>query len=175
LEGAFSSVTTFIPKIILVATTALPLAWIAAAGYVPTTDAADCVSTPCAKVPQPQPDGVKFLVRMLFGAVPALLTAISCWVKLAYPIKNKAIMGKITEGIQLHKQGKSAQDPITGNWVGVMATERDAEEKVWAMLHFSSSAIEEYSARGQGPLVRRMTWHCILAAGATLTSIIVTG
>jgi GPH family glycoside/pentoside/hexuronide:cation symporter len=174
LEGAFSSVTTFIPKIILVATTALPLAGIAGVGYVPTRDGICEVGVVCDKIPQPQPETVKLFVRLLFCAVPSILTGLSCIVKLGYPIKTAAIMQQITDGIMLHSEGQDALDPVTGKTVGVITNDLDAEQKVWAMLHFNSEALMKYSKEGQGQLVRRMSIQAGTAVIATLSSILVT-
>jgi GPH family glycoside/pentoside/hexuronide:cation symporter len=178
LEGAFSSVTTFIPKIILVATTALPLAGIAAVGYVPTIDDAICLASSadavCDKMPQPQPETVKTFVKILFCAVPSLLTAISCVVKLSYPIKNAVIMKQISDGIILHANGHDAVDPVTGKTVGVVSTELDAERKLWAMLHFSKTSLVKYSKDGSAGLIRRMAVEAAVSMVATLATIIIT-
>jgi Na+/melibiose symporter-like transporter len=178
IEGAFSTLNTFIPKIILVATTALPLAFISYAGFGESIgpdkyleinpginetiaralygetciDSTTCLAA-CPKAPVGQPEEVKLLIRWLFAGVPTMLTIISCVIKLYYPIRSPAIMHGIQEGIKKQRTGKAAEDPVNGNMVRRMkfnAQDIRQQKWVWALQHFSKHTVRCYKERCDG-------------------------
>jgi Na+/melibiose symporter-like transporter len=184
IEASFVTLATFVPKIVLVFSTALPLSLIAAAGFrnsvgmscdeleaIGYEEAAECLASKCSpsnmdacpKAPQPQPELVIAIVRVLFCAGPALLTMIGCWIKLYFPIRTAAQMAQVQEGIVAHEEGTPTLDPICPKshgivqvWEGIKGRPlRPAEQKhVWRLEHFSRPAVRSLmvSIYGEGSL-----------------------
>jgi len=149
VEGAFSTITTFVPKIVLVATTALPLAIVAAAGFVKNLEwpcEGEAFIAACPKAPQPQNDAVVNVITFLFCAGPVILSLVACYIKLFYPIKSAKVMDAIQDGIVLHKEGKAAVDPLTGRTVKPVPLNLSVKEQKdrWLLDTFSMSDVASY-------------------------------
>jgi Na+/melibiose symporter-like transporter len=104
VEGSFTMFSSFIPKIVAVPATVLPLAGLVVAGFVPSDDGE----------PQSQPDSVKIYLLFMFGIIPMILALFSFWFKYKYPIKTFEEVESIHEEIRKRKQGHPIiRDPLT--------------------------------------------------------------
>lgn len=106
-EGSFTVFATFIPKVVSIPASAIPLAVVSAVGFIPTEE-----DTEGEPLPQPQPDRVKNTIRVIFIVIPSVATLIAVFMKLRYPIKREEMNTQISEGILKHEAGQPAYDPI---------------------------------------------------------------
>ena len=113
---------SFVPKIVSIPTQALPIALIAAAGFVQSVDTDGDGEVD----PQDQPDSVKNVISMIYIGLPVVMNLFSFYIKWNYPIYNEEMNRKISEGIVLHASGLPAEDPVTGK---VRASERARSER----------------------------------------------
>ena len=109
-EAQFTMFISFVPKIVSIPTQALPIALIAAAGFIESEDTdGDGVVDP-----QDQPNSVKTVISIIYIGLPVVMNIFSFYIKWNYPIYNEEMNRKISEGIVLHASGLPATDPITG-------------------------------------------------------------
>ncbi|GMH70471.1 hypothetical protein TL16_g05418 [Triparma laevis f. inornata] len=112
-EAQFTMFISFVPKVVSIPTQALPIALIAAAGFIKSVD-----EDGDGKVePQDQPDAVKAVIKWIYIGLPVCMNIFSFYVKWHYPITSEEMNRKISEGITLHAAGLPAQDPITGKMI----------------------------------------------------------
>jgi hypothetical protein len=179
--GAFSTITTFVPKIALVATTALPLAFVAAAGFVKSEEwlegCEEVNRASCPIAPQPQPEKVRLVIQAIFCCAPLILTLVSCYIKLFFPIKSKILMDEIQKGILLHEADKPAFDPITKKWVSPVPVEGPANQSIrWLLDHFESRLIKRYcETRSMKKLKEVVGLELLIGTLLLVGSVIVTG
>ena len=106
IAGFFVAIQTFVPKIVLAASLSLPLAFMAAVGFVEPIcppDANGLITDRCDKVaPEPQTDQVRWFISLLFCVGPTLATLLSMWWKFQYPIKTTAQATAINVALKEH-------------------------------------------------------------------------
>jgi len=113
-EAQFTVFASFIPKIVSIPSQALPLAIVAALGFIPSSNTCDEVGDVVIQ-PSEQPDTVRLAIKIIFAFFPVATNLISFVIKTKYPITSAKIMSKISAGIALHSRGLPAEDPLTGN------------------------------------------------------------
>jgi len=127
-EGAFSVFATLIPKFVSIPASAIPLAVINMLGFDK-----DLIE---------QLPNVKGFIRYTFVLFPFICALTALCVKTYFPIKTKAISQAITDGIQLHKEGKGATDPITGQEnIDLLKLSPEEEDTAWLFENFSAKSL----------------------------------
>jgi GPH family glycoside/pentoside/hexuronide:cation symporter len=131
-EAQFSALWSIIPKFAMIPGASLPVAILAAAGYVP-----NAVQTP----------DVVLTLRVLFALVPAAFNAIGLSIMWWYPL-TEAVHRDVLRGIDAHRRGESATDPLTGAIIAPVAHRAVSEDTAWFLDHFSRGELEA-AARGR--------------------------
>jgi GPH family glycoside/pentoside/hexuronide:cation symporter len=120
-EAQYGSAWSFVTKFTAVPSAAVPLAVLGSLGYVAN---------------QPQDESVVFAIRAIYGLAPASMGVLSLLAFMLFPIDEKA-HGQVLEGIERHKRGESAVDPLTGKPVPPPNQRGIDEETGWFLDHFS--------------------------------------
>lgn len=119
-EGQIFAFWAIIPKFVMIPSAAMPLAVLAAVGYIP-----NAVQSP----------DVVLAIRLLYTVPPVILWIPAALAILWYPI-TESVHLKIREGIEAHGRGQGSRDPITGEWVEPPQQGED-EETSWRLDYFS--------------------------------------
>jgi GPH family glycoside/pentoside/hexuronide:cation symporter len=126
-------------KFVAVPSAALPLAVLGALGYVPN---------------QPQSPEVRLAIASLIGFVPAIFSVIAFFVALRFPITERGHRA-ILAGVDQHKRGQAATDPVTGTLLAPPSGRRVSEETGWFLDHFSPRELRRALRGGPAPLLPR--------------------
>ena len=149
-EAQYGAMWSIMSKFMVIPSMSMPLAILASIGYVPNVE---------------QTEAVQFTIRAIFGLAPATTAVIALVVAWYYPISRR-VHEQIWEGIEAHKRGESARDPITGHSIPPVA-QRGIDEAIgWHLDHFSSAELRTQLRAGPGALTRRVQIH--LAASLAL-------
>lgn len=111
-----------IPKILEVPSEALPFMLMSHYGYSPDLDE--------------QSSEVKWLLRLSFSVVPGFFGLLSMFVLLKFPLRTAEQHQLILQGIEAHKEGRAALDPLTGKELPPVQTLEDGS------LRFGFETIE---------------------------------
>lgn len=103
-EATYTMFKSFLPKICSIPAAAIPLAILSASGYV----------SPVNGQVQRQPPLIKLVCQFSVIVVPCLLSILSFFVKLRFPLRKKFQIDMIASGVGLHLIDQSAPDPLTG-------------------------------------------------------------
>lgn len=148
-EGGFSVFASFIPKFVSIPAGAIPIAILAMMGFQSTIDG----------IPQEQSTAVENFIRLTFAVLPSTVTLISFFIKSRYPLKTAEQVNMVAEGIQEHKKGNSARDPVTGRVCALLELENEDEQKMaYVFDHFSKQSLNvlldpENISSGEGPQI----------------------
>lgn len=145
-EAQYASFWAMIPKFVVIPSAAIPLAVLAAAGYIP-------------KNPE-QPEAVVFALRALLGLAPALTGVIAFVVALRFPMTEERHR-KVVEGIALHEQGLPAEDPLTGEILPPPGGSAVPEATGWFLDHMSRSEIRAALAGRAAEIPRRVGLYAL--------------
>jgi Na+/melibiose symporter-like transporter len=128
-EAQFTMFSSFVPKVVSIPSSALPLALISAAGFVPSEGG----------VSQSQSRLVRITIQAIYIGFPVLCNVISMFYKMKYPIENEEYMNEISEGIILHQKNLPAHDPITDSLCKppLVLVNNDDKEKVLILIYSS--------------------------------------
>ncbi|MBW2279311.1 MAG: MFS transporter [Deltaproteobacteria bacterium] len=138
-EAQFGSLWSVMTKFIVIPSMSIPLAILAVYGYQPNVE---------------QSDTVKFVISAIFGLAPASTAVIGFLIALLYPISER-VHQQIWDGIQAHRRGEPATDPLTGRVV-LPPNDRGVDEDTgWFLDHFSPRELERSNARGPSVLMAR--------------------
>ena len=137
-EAQYGAMWAIMTKFTVIPSAAVPLAVLASLGYVPNVD---------------QSETVRFAISAIYGLVPAMFGVLSLLVFLLFPIKEKEHRA-ILAGIEAHKRGESAEDPLTGRMLPPPADRGVDEQTGWFLDHFSQRELERFSRKGAGALLR---------------------
>ena len=108
-EAQFAAFWAIVPKFVAIPGAALPIAALAAIGYVP-----NAVQTP----------DVQLGIRVIYAIVPAVFGIASYFLARLYPI-TEAVHAEIKSGIAAHGRGENARDPLTGESFAAARVARD--------------------------------------------------
>ena len=144
--GAFWAVMI---KFTVIPSAAIPLAIMAQLGYTPNVE---------------QSDAVKFTISAIFGLAPASFGLLSLLVFLRFPIREQ-VHRDIIAGIEKHKQGQAALDPLTGKLVPPPSSRGVDEDTGWFLDHFSQRELRGVLARGAHGIAGRVTLWATLFIG----------
>ncbi|MDJ0866383.1 MAG: MFS transporter [Myxococcota bacterium] len=147
-EAQFTAFWALIPKFIAIPGYSVPLAVIAALGYVPN---------------QPQSGEVLYAIRFMYSLFPAAFY-VAAWLLLTrYPISER-VHAEIRTGIAALDAGGAARDPLTGAEIPPRGAERVDEAEGWFLDHFSPGELR--AALAGSALVRRVVGACAVSLGA---------
>ncbi len=147
-EAQFTAFWAIIPKLVSIPGSSVPLAILAAVGYVPNVV---------------QSAEVQLTIRFLYSLFPAAFFCTALFVISRYPI-SEAVHERIREGIAAHRRGEASVDPLTGEALPAHALRAEAAETSWFLDHFSPSELRAVIEEGPGALAGRV----IRSAGACL-------
>jgi len=153
-EAQYAGFWTILYKLAAIPAAALPIALLASMGYVP-----NAVQTP----------QVILTIRVLFALLSAIALAAALVIVYRFPI-NAENHRAILEGIERHKRGESAIDPLTGHEIPPPAGRRADEASGWFLDNFSPRELERFLKRGS-----QIIWDVRRAAGVALAVCLVTG
>jgi GPH family glycoside/pentoside/hexuronide:cation symporter len=147
-EGQFSSFWVVIPKFVKIPGSAVPLAILAAVGYVPK--GAQSVE-------------VLFWIRFMYSIFPILFYVTGLAIISRYPL-SEAIHEKIRDGIAALAGGGSVTDPITGKSITARGKDRVSEDDGWFLDHFAPGELKRTISSGASGV-----WTSVaVAAGISL-------
>ncbi len=160
-EAQFTMFISFVPKIVSIPTQALPIALIAAAGFIESQEDEDGNI-----VAMNQPAAVKTVISVIYIAFPVIMNLFSFIVKYHYPIKSEEVNRRISEGIAIHATGLPAEDPITGKVVPPKGLMTEDERHTGDLLdHFAIADLRRLSAEADtGFLLHALQRRRILGA-----------
>eukprot|EP01050_Picozoa_sp_SAG11_P022018 SAG11_NODE_4049_length_2086_cov_2.756920_1_plen_574_part_10 len=99
-EAQYAAFYDFVPKLVQIPGTVVPLVLLSQYGYQPGQDG--------------QSEHVLAIIRHSFSTIPAFFCLLATTVLLLYPAKDDEIFhSKVQSGIADHKKSKACQDPIT--------------------------------------------------------------
>jgi GPH family glycoside/pentoside/hexuronide:cation symporter len=142
-EAQYGAMWSIMSKFMVIPSMSMPLAILASMGYVPNIE---------------QTDAVQFTIRAIFGLAPATTALIAFVVAWRYPISRR-VHEQIWQGIEAHKRGEAARDPITGRSLPPMAQRGVTETLGWHLDHFSSAELRTWLQAGPNALKQRIRIH----------------
>jgi GPH family glycoside/pentoside/hexuronide:cation symporter len=131
-EAQYAGMWSILPKLGAIPSAAIPIALLASMGYVPND------------VQNPQ---VISAIRVLYTIVPAVTAVVSLVIVSHFPI-NVTNHVTILEGIERHRRGLSATDPLTGGEIPPPGARRADEAAGWFLDNFSERELERFLNRG---------------------------
>lgn len=132
-EAQFAAFWAIVPKFVAIPGAALPIAALAALGYVPN---------------QPQTPQVQQGIRIIYAVLPAAFALASFFLARLYPITER-VLERIHAGIAAQERGETAIDPLTGEKLAPIAARSVDEDTGWFLDYFSPRELAR-AARGQG-------------------------
>jgi GPH family glycoside/pentoside/hexuronide:cation symporter len=151
-EAQYNGLWSIMTKFTVIPSMSIPLAVLAAYGYQPNVA---------------QSDTVVFVIRAIFALAPASTSVIAFMIATRYPI-TKAAHEKIWEGIEAHKRGEPAIDPLTDKLLPPPTDRGVDEDTGWFLDHFSSGELRRYLATGaQTVIVSSLSWVILFATIST--------
>jgi len=124
-EATYFMFKGFLPKIVLIPASAVPIALLATVGYV----------APVAGVDQEQPDSAKFYVKaVVFTAF--IFSTLAFFLKWRYPLTTDDQLKQLRLGLQAHQQGDEYPDPVTGTPYKPMSVDSDLQKTYQLLDHF---------------------------------------
>jgi GPH family glycoside/pentoside/hexuronide:cation symporter len=147
-EGQFSSFWVVIPKFVKIPGSAIPLAILAAVGYVPKVE---------------QSGEVLFWIRFMYSIFPVFFYVTGMTIISRYPL-SEAIHVKIRDAIAALAEGESVTDPLTGNSIVPRGEARTSDDDGWFLDHFTPGELR----RAIGGGAARIVTSAMVAAGISL-------
>ena len=148
-EAQYGAMWSIMSKFMIIPSMSMPLAILASVGYVPNIE---------------QTETVQFTIRAIFGLAPATTAVIAFVIAWRYPI-SRQVHQLIWQGIEAHKRGEVALDPITGRSLPPVAQRGIDETLSWHLDHFSRTELHAQLRAGSGALTRRV-WINLAASVA---------
>jgi GPH family glycoside/pentoside/hexuronide:cation symporter len=147
-EAQFGVLWWILPKFVAIPGMAIPIAILAAVGYVPN---------------QEQTPEVLLMIRALMGLFPIAFSVVALVVLSRYPI-SEVVHRKIREGIEAHARGDSVVDPLTARTLPPPSEREVEEETGWFLDYFSPGELRRGLRLGNGRVLRDV----LRAAAASL-------
>jgi GPH family glycoside/pentoside/hexuronide:cation symporter len=147
-EAQYTSFWAIIPKLVAIPGSAIPLAVLAAVGYVPNAA---------------QPVKVLFWIRFMYSLFPVSFYIISLSIVSRFPL-SEVIHQKVRDGIAALARGESATDPLTGKSIAPRGEDRVSEEDGWFLDYFTPGELRQAIAAGAG----RIMTSVVIAAAISL-------
>jgi hypothetical protein len=106
----------------------------------------------------------------MLGLAPAACALVAFVIACFYPISEE-VHRRIWEGIERHRRGEDAEDPVSGRRLAPPAGRGVDEETGWFLDHFSPRELDGYVRDGPGRLLR----GAVLASGLCLALTVAAG
>lgn len=152
-EAQYGALWAIMTKFTVIPSASVPLAILASLDFRPNVE---------------QSETVQLAIRSIFALLPAATSIVAFVIALYFPIDERKHRA-IRDGIDAHRRGEPAEDPLTGRIVAPPA-DRGVDEKTgWFLDHFSPRELERYLAGGASPVVARATLAAALSAGVLAT------
>ncbi len=131
-EAQYAGFWSILPKLAAIPAAAIPLALLATLGYAP-----NAVQTP----------QVTSAIRLLYTLGPCFTAVVSLAIVCWFPI-NGMNHAAILDGIERHKRGDNATDPLTGSKIPPPSGRGAEEATGWFLDNFSQRELRRFLARG---------------------------
>jgi len=132
-EATYFMYKNFLPKVVQIPTSAIPLALLGVFGYI----------SPVAGESARQPRSVCLYLKGLL-ALTAGLSLLAYVLKRRYKLRGDEIKA-LNEGLRAHKAGREAPDPLSGKPYHPLVAKSTEEEKVFNLLgHFTTDQLNGY-------------------------------
>lgn len=129
-EATYFMFKSFLPKIVQIPATAIPIALLGAFSY----------RKPIGGRPQEQPDSVAHYIKCVVG-LGFLCSLLAYKLKAKYPLRQEKVP-ELAEALKEHKKGRWARDPISEKFYKPMAISCSTEQKAfWLFNHFAVSEL----------------------------------
>lgn len=161
-EAQYGALWVILPKLVAIPGAAIPIAILASLGYVPNA--------------MQNPD-VILAIRVILTLVPVatgIATMIIVWRFPITEVNHRAML----EGIECHRRGQNAIDPLTGREIPPPSGGGADEETKWFLDNFSARELQRYLTAGaQSPprdVQRAALWWiaiCLTAAWSAVHTI----
>jgi len=146
-EAQYGALWSILAKFTVIPSMSVPLAILASVGYIPNVA---------------QTENVQFAIKAIFGLGPASTSIIAFCIACFYPI-SRSVHRKIWQGIDAHKRGENAIDPITGNLIPPPSQRGIEEETSWYLDHFSLRELRRALTPGNGSMVAHAAMQAFLS------------
>jgi GPH family glycoside/pentoside/hexuronide:cation symporter len=147
-EAQYMAFWGLVPKFIVIPSASVPLAILAWLGYVPNVE---------------QSPRVILAIKAIFALTPAFFSTLAFFIAWRFPITEK-IHREILDGIERHRRGEPAVDPLTGLVVPPPGGKAVDDDTGWFLDHFSRGELERSLRRGPDGALRDV----LVAAAASL-------
>lgn len=137
-EAQYGALWSVMTKFMVIPSLSIPLAVLATLGYQPNIE---------------QSPEVQFAIRAIFALAPACTALVAFFVACFYPI-SETVHRAIWQGIEAHKRGERAVDPLTGATLPPPNDRGVDEETGWFLDHFSQGELRRALGEGPNALVR---------------------
>jgi GPH family glycoside/pentoside/hexuronide:cation symporter len=157
-EAQYGALWSLMMKFTVIPSMAIPLAVLESMGFEPNVE---------------QSDAVKLAIRVMLALVPAASALVAGAIACFYPI-SEGVHRQVWEGIERHRRGETARDPITGRTLAPPSGRGVDEETGWFLDHFSPRELRGYAAGGPDRLLRSALLHGALwlaLAGSAVSSV----
>ncbi len=159
-EAQYTAFWALIPKLVAIPGSSIPLAILAAVGYVPN---------------QPQTADVLFWIRFMYSLFPVAFYVTSVIVVSRYPISEK-LHALIREGLDNHKRGDIAIDPITQSRIAPFGQHPESDELGWFLDYFSPNELRQAQTRGASTVFTRvvgvmLAWLVVCGGASTVAAL----
>jgi hypothetical protein len=153
-EAQYAGFWSILPKLAAIPSAALPIALLASLGYVP-----NAIQRP----------SVSEAIRILYGLGPPIAALVSLGIVRCFPI-NADNHAAILKGIESHRRGENAVDPLTGRDVPSPGTGSVDDASAWFLDNFSRRELQRFlDRREQTPI-----WDVTRAAAISLAVCLIT-
>jgi Na+/melibiose symporter-like transporter len=131
-EATYFMFKSFLPKIVQIPATAMPIALLGTFGYV----------DPIGGKVQDQPESCSMYLRCVvaFGFIASV---IAYFLKARYPLKQEYV-DKLAIALEIHRKGEWAEDPISKlAYFPLLPDSQEEQVHFWQFQHFSTALLQE--------------------------------
>ncbi|MBN1472711.1 MAG: MFS transporter [Syntrophaceae bacterium] len=153
-EAQFGAFLGLLPKFVVIISGALPLAVLGIVGYDPAAGGIN--------------DNTHFAIRILYAILPFAFHGVCLVLLFFYPLSAE-VHASIREGVELHKKGQIAKDPLTGQMKMPIDAQAVPEDTGWFLDYFSPRELKNVVAKGVGGLVGKV-YMSVLASAAVVVA-----
>jgi len=150
-EAQYGALWAIMTKFAVIPSASIPLSILATLGFQPNVE---------------QSETVRYAISAIFGLLPAATSLVALGIALFFPIDEK-VHRAIISGIDAHRRGETAEDPLTGTSLEPPRDRGVDENTGWFLDHFSQGELRRYLVGGARTVVVRAALEVALA-GAVL-------
>jgi GPH family glycoside/pentoside/hexuronide:cation symporter len=148
-EAQYGALWAMATKFAVIPSASIPLAVLAAIGFERN---------------QVQSDTVVWTIRAIYGLAPCATALLAMLISRRFPI-TEAVHRELLVGIEAHRRGESARDPLTGKLLPPPSERSVDEDTGWFLDHFTPGELRRALARGTGALGRD-AWRALAVSVA---------